>query len=72
MTAAQVREAARLLDVVHAPDDEIVDLETRGTEGVLLSIGPRSLYERAKPVSLLPRLHLIARDGTSAVEAPRR
>lgn len=71
MTAAQVREAARLLDVAHTPDGELVVLEERGSHGAMLTIGP-SLFPRSLPMSLAPREHLIARDGTSAPQAVPR
>jgi hypothetical protein len=66
--AAQVREAARLLDMQHVSDEEIVTLEERGRNGTMLTIGPR-LFPRSLPPSLAPRQHLIDRDGFSTPAA---
>ena len=72
MNAAQIREAARLLDLQHAPDDETVYIEEHGAAGALIRIGPFRLNERSLPLHLVPARYLIARSGESVeMEVPR-
>lgn len=72
MTAAQIREAARILDVQHAPDEEIVALVELGSDGSMLRIGPIVFHERSKPASLCPKRFLIDRRGCSIEEPLER
>lgn len=55
MTAAMVREAARL--IAHLPDEEIVSFVELGSEGAVLYMG--------QPLQRVGPKYLIARDGTS-------
>lgn len=73
MRAAQVREAARLLDVQRTPDEENVILGQLVSERVELRIGPCLLRsERALPLSLTPKRYLIDPLGGSIADEPRR
>lgn len=57
MTAAMVREAARIVDSLELPADAIVSLVELGSEGAVLKVGPT--LQRGDR-------WLIARDGHSA------
>jgi hypothetical protein len=71
VTAAQVREAARLLDQQRTPDEEVVNLIV--LDGAAqLRIGPLPLYERPLPLSLTPKRFLIEPDGSSVSQEPLR
>lgn len=71
MTAAQIREAARLLDVQRTPDEEVVNLVT--VDGTAqLRVGPLPLYERALPLSLTPKRWLIDPAGASTAQEALR
>jgi hypothetical protein len=68
MTAAQLIEAARIVDALDLPPRRIVSFFAEGSEGVYLRIDPETLHHRQ--LTWLERRRreqhwLIARDGHS-------